>query len=64
MKLTESLQDHSQTDQLQELYYEIHSKIEAMKLNKHTLEDSLSHELQVIHQQHEELDRKLSLQRC
>ena len=58
MKLTESLQDHSQTNQLWELYYKIYSKIKAMKLNKHTLKDSLSHELQVIHWQHEEFDRK------
>jgi len=58
VKLAETLQNSLRTAQLEELHYEIDSKIKAMELNKNVLEDSLSHELQEIRQQREALDRK------
>jgi len=55
---TEALQDPLRTAQLEELHYEIDSKIKAVELNKNVLEDGLSRELQEIRRQREELDRK------
>jgi DNA polymerase kappa len=57
VKLAEALQDPLRTAQLEELHYEIDSKIKAMELNKNVLENSVSHELQEIRRKREVLDR-------
>lgn len=58
VKLAEALQDPICTAQLEELHYEIDSKIKAMELNKNVLEDGLCHQLQEIRRQREALDEK------
>jgi hypothetical protein len=58
MKLAEALQDTVRTAQLEDLQYEIDSKIKAMELNKNVLENTLAQELRDIARQREELDRK------
>jgi len=58
MEFTATLQDSVRAAQLEELHNEIDSKIKAMELNKNVLEDSVSHELEEIRRQREELERK------
>ncbi|KAL1983232.1 hypothetical protein VTN96DRAFT_330 [Rasamsonia emersonii] len=58
IKLAETLQDPLRTSQLEELHFEVESKIKAMELNKNVLEDTLAQELQEIQRQREELDRR------
>ena len=58
IKMTETLQDPFRTAQLEELYGELESKIKSMELNKNVLEDDLTRQLQEIHRQRAELDRK------
>lgn len=58
MKLAETLQDPLRALQLEDLHFELESRIKAMELNKNVLENALRHELQVIQQQREELNRK------
>jgi len=57
-KLAETLQDPLRTSQLEDLHFELESQIKAMELNKNVLENTLSHELQVLQHQRKELDRK------
>src|SRR5436190_12429427 len=58
VKLAEAIQDPIRAAQLEELHYEIDSKIKAMELNKNVLEDGLCHQLQEIHRQREVLNKK------
>ncbi|KAF2094636.1 hypothetical protein NA57DRAFT_18840, partial [Rhizodiscina lignyota] len=58
LKLAEALQDPLRTAQLEELHYEIDSKIKAMELDKNVLENDLTQKLKEIRRQREELDRE------
>lgn len=58
VRLAETLQDSQRAAKLEELHYEISSRVAAMELNKNVLEDRLAIELQEIQQQREALDKK------
>ncbi|KAI1375489.1 hypothetical protein F4677DRAFT_423017 [Hypoxylon crocopeplum] len=53
-----TLGDHKRAGQLEEMCYELESKIKAMELNKNALENSATASLEEIRRQREELDRK------
>lgn len=58
MRLAEALKDSHRAAKLEELHYELSSKVEAMELNKSVLKDKLATGLQETQQQREELDKK------
>ncbi|XXH02984.1 hypothetical protein Hte_009374 [Hypoxylon texense] len=58
MALTLALNDHRRAGELEEMCYELESKIKAMELNKNVLENSAKAGLEEIQRQREELDRK------
>ena len=58
MRLAEALHHPLHAAQLKELLDEIDSKIKAMELNKNVLEDELNSQLEEIHRQREELNKK------
>ncbi|KAI0377581.1 hypothetical protein F5Y04DRAFT_264163 [Hypomontagnella monticulosa] len=53
-----ALKDHKRASQLEEMCYELESKIKAMELNKNALESSAAASLEEIQRQREELDKK------
>lgn len=56
--LTLALNDHRRAGELEEMCYELDSKIKAMELNKNVLENSAKAGLEEIQRQREELDRR------
>ncbi|KAJ9143437.1 hypothetical protein NKR23_g6651 [Pleurostoma richardsiae] len=57
VKLANLLGETSRAGQLEELWSDVNSKVNAMELNKNVLEDTVTRELQDIQQKREELDR-------